>query len=117
MTPVVARLCAGQRRISLKAKSFTLAPLRYITPRNAHPFCNLPLRQRCGQAEPVPQADDLALAGGKTMGERVVHGIVAVVLIDGERLVQMMMDHDLGVYTRKTFRVKEIDSDYFDGDL
>ena len=40
-----------------------------------------------------------------------------VVLIDGERLVQMMMDHDLGVYTRKTFRVKEIDSDYFDGDL
>ena len=31
MTPVVARLCAGQRRISLKAKSFTLAPLRYLS--------------------------------------------------------------------------------------
>ena len=65
---------------------------RYITPRNAHPFCNLPLRQRCGQAEPVPQADDLALAGGKTMGERVVHGIVAVVLIDGGQPLVLAAD-------------------------
>ena len=53
--------------------------------------------------------------GAVECAERCVHA--KVVLIDGERLVQMMMDHDLGVYTRKTFRVKEIDSDYFDGDL
>ena len=37
--------------------------------------------------------------GAVECAERCVHA--KVVLIDGERLVQMMMDHDLGVYTRK----------------
>lgn len=60
MTPVVARLCAGQRRISLKAKSFTLAPLRYIGPGDAAADSDFALGKRCGVKQPVAQDDDLA---------------------------------------------------------
>jgi restriction system protein len=37
-----------------------------------------------------------------------------VVLIDGRRLAELMMDFDVGVNTSVTYRVKRIDSDYFD---
>ncbi len=37
-----------------------------------------------------------------------------VVLIDGRRLAELMMDFDLGVSTSATYSVKRIDSDYFD---
>ncbi|MBI5647531.1 MAG: restriction endonuclease [Ignavibacteriae bacterium] len=36
-----------------------------------------------------------------------------VVLIDGKRLAEMMIDFDIGVATRATYRVKRIDNDYF----
>ena len=36
-----------------------------------------------------------------------------VVLIDGETLAQMMIDHNVGVSTVGTYEVKKIDSDYF----
>jgi restriction system protein len=36
-----------------------------------------------------------------------------VVLIDGEALAQMMIDHDVGVSTVGTYEVKKVDSDYF----
>ena len=36
-----------------------------------------------------------------------------VVLIDGESLAQMMIDHNVGVSTVGTYEVKKIDSDYF----
>lgn len=36
-----------------------------------------------------------------------------IVLIDGEELTQLMMDHDLGVTTQRTYTVKRIDSDFF----
>ena len=36
-----------------------------------------------------------------------------VVLIDGEKLVELMVDYGLGVSTRNTYEVKEIDQDYF----
>jgi restriction system protein len=36
-----------------------------------------------------------------------------VVLIDGETLAQMMIDHNVGVSTEGTYEVKKIDSDYF----
>lgn len=35
-------------------------------------------------------------------------------LIDGLTLAEMMIDHDLGVNTIKTFHLKRVDADYFD---
>lgn len=36
-----------------------------------------------------------------------------VVLIDGETLAQLMLDHNVGVSTISTYEVKKVDSDYF----
>ncbi len=36
-----------------------------------------------------------------------------IVLIDGEQLAQLMIDHDVGVSTAATYFVKRLDSDYF----
>ena len=36
-----------------------------------------------------------------------------IVLIDGDELAELMMDHDLGVATAASYEVKRIDSDYF----
>jgi len=37
-----------------------------------------------------------------------------MVLIDGEELARLMIDHDLGVTTVQAYEVKQLDSDYFD---
>jgi restriction system protein len=36
-----------------------------------------------------------------------------IVLIDGQQLAQLMIDHDVGVATSRTYTIKKIDSDYF----
>ena len=36
-----------------------------------------------------------------------------VVLVDGERLAALMIDHNVGVSARETYAVKRVDSDYF----
>jgi len=36
-----------------------------------------------------------------------------IVLIDGERLAELMIDHNIGVATARTYTVKRIDLDYF----
>ena len=36
-----------------------------------------------------------------------------IVLIDGERLAELMIEHNLGVSTVATYEVKRIDSDFF----
>ena len=36
-----------------------------------------------------------------------------VVLVDGERLAELMIDHNVGVSDRETYSVKRVDSDYF----
>ena len=36
-----------------------------------------------------------------------------VVLIDGETLAQLMIDHNVGVSTAATYEIKKVDSDYF----
>jgi restriction system protein len=40
-----------------------------------------------------------------------------IVLIDGEQLTQLMIDHDVGVSTVSLYPVKKIDTDYFDEGL
>lgn len=37
-----------------------------------------------------------------------------VVLIDGIRLADLMIEHDVGVSTTRTIAIKRIDSDYFE---
>ena len=37
-----------------------------------------------------------------------------IILIDGERLSQLMVDHNVGVFTAGSYDIKKIDSDYFD---
>ena len=39
-----------------------------------------------------------------------------IVLIDGRRLAQLMIDHDIGVATARSFILKKVDLDYFDED-
>jgi restriction system protein len=36
-----------------------------------------------------------------------------IVLIDGEQLTQLMIDHDIGVSTASIYEIKKVDSDYF----
>ena len=36
-----------------------------------------------------------------------------VILIDGTQLAQLMIDHNVGVSTTKTYEIKRVDSDYF----
>ncbi len=39
-----------------------------------------------------------------------------IILIDGARLVTLMVDHNVGVATVGTYEVKKIDTDYFEGE-
>lgn len=39
-----------------------------------------------------------------------------IILIDGERLAGLMVDHDVGVTTAGEYKLKKIDSDYFEGE-
>ncbi len=39
-----------------------------------------------------------------------------IVLIDGTRLAQLMIDYDIGVATARTFTIKRMDTDYFQED-
>lgn len=36
-----------------------------------------------------------------------------IVLVDGQQLAQLMIDHNVGCSTHKTYEVKKVDSDYF----
>lgn len=40
-----------------------------------------------------------------------------IVLIDGQRLAELMIEHDFGVSTRRIYKVKAIDTDLFNGYL
>ncbi len=42
---------------------------------------------------------------------------VKVVLIDGERLAELMIENNLGVSTTMTYEIKKVDSDYFTEDV
>jgi restriction system protein len=39
-----------------------------------------------------------------------------IVLIDGDLLSQLMIDHGVGVATSAVYEIKRVDSDYFTGD-
>ena len=39
-----------------------------------------------------------------------------IVLIDGEKLAQLMIDHDVGVTVSKTYTLKKLDQDFFEAE-
>jgi restriction system protein len=39
-----------------------------------------------------------------------------VILIDGDRLADLMIQHDIGVSKSHAYEVKHVDGDYFDQD-
>lgn len=39
-----------------------------------------------------------------------------IVLIDGKRLAQLMIEHDVGVAATKVYRLKKLDQDFFEGE-
>ena len=39
-----------------------------------------------------------------------------IILIDGQRLAELMIEHDFGVSTEYTYRIKRIDMDVFEED-
>lgn len=41
----------------------------------------------------------------------------SIILIDGQQLAELMIRHDVGVATRRIAAVKEVDEDFFSGDL
>ena len=36
-----------------------------------------------------------------------------IILVDGKKLTELMIEHELGVSTQKSYRIKRIDTDYF----
>ncbi|MFM9995632.1 MAG: restriction endonuclease [Phycisphaerales bacterium] len=50
-------------------------------------------------------------SGARTAAEKAN---ARVVLIDGDRLAELMIDHGVGVTDHKPYVVKKLDSDYFD---
>lgn len=40
-----------------------------------------------------------------------------IVLIDGEQLARLMIEHDIGVSITETYHSKRVDTDYFEGDV
>ena len=42
---------------------------------------------------------------------------LSVVLVDGRKLAELMIEYNLGVSVKETYQVKTLDSDYFDGFL
>ncbi len=39
-----------------------------------------------------------------------------IILVDGEKLTELMIEYNLGVSAQKTYQIKRIDSDYFSND-
>ena len=56
-------------------------------------------------------------SGGFTAGAREAanKAHTRIVLIDGEQLAEFMIDHGVGVSDHKTYTVRKLDSDYFEG--
>jgi restriction system protein len=56
----------------------------------------------------------ITTSGFSKEAEQYASGIYPkVVLVDGNRLVELMIDYDLGVSTVDTYRIKRIDTDFF----
>src|SRR6516225_9818514 len=50
--------------------------------------------------------------------EEYANGVnLKIILVDGERLTGLMVDHNVGVTSAGVYELKKIDSDYFEGEI
>ena len=74
------------------------------------------LRAATSRSVPQPRT---SRPSGDGAGEALeyVHIIATkIILIDGEALVSLMVDHNVAVTRMGTYELKKIDADYFDGE-
>jgi len=50
----------------------------------------------------------------KNAEEMITKTSKSVILIDGNKLAKLMVDYDVGVATDKTYKIKRIDTDFFE---
>ena len=48
-----------------------------------------------------------------SQGARAFADAQHIILVDGKKLTELMLEHELGVSTQKIYRIKRIDTDYF----
>lgn len=51
---------------------------------------------------------------GFSQGARMFADAQHIILVDGQKLTELMIEYGLGVSTQKTYYIKQIDSDFFD---
>lgn len=51
---------------------------------------------------------------GFSQGARMFADAQHIILVDGQKLTELMIEYGLGVSTQKTYEIKQIDSDFFD---
>ena len=73
------------------------------------------LRRRASRQEGQPKAFSLRPAPSTTTPRDYAAGLhQKVILIDGRRLAELMIEHGIGVAEEHAYSVKRIDSDYFE---
>ena len=48
-----------------------------------------------------------------SQGARAYGEAQHIILVDGQKLTELMIEYGLGVTTQKTYLIKRVDSDYF----
>ncbi|WP_249417595.1 hypothetical protein [Pusillimonas minor] len=84
---------------------------------------NMPLSQETATISPDDRLEQALAELRESTASELLESLLRVspgrfeviVLVDGVRLVNLMMDNEVGVSSR-TFRVPTLDSDYFDED-
>jgi restriction system protein len=60
----------------------------------------------------IPPFQELMLPALQMLGAAGLHQ--KIILIDGRRLAELMIEHGIGVAEEHAYSVKKIDSDYFE---
>lgn len=87
-------------------------------PRDTHDIGPSAIREFVGSlGEHKASKGVFITSGGFTSGARdaAAKASFRIVLIDGDQLAEYMIDHGVGVTDHKTYTIKKLDSDYFEG--
>jgi restriction system protein len=74
------------------------------------------IQQFIGALQGKQASKGIFITTSKFSGEALAYArsvAVRVILIDGRRLAELMIDHNVGVNIRETYELKEVDLSYF----